>query len=153
MKEYLMNIAGAIIITVFAEVMLPDKWSKYVKIITGLIIISAIASPVKDKINFDIKAFFDEGEQYVKTGEEYSAGLIKTELEKRINEDCAYRIMEEYKKDITVTTKVEINDKNEITGVLLMEIEGDELGSDALGRIYEIYAPKEVIVNGNKKSE
>jgi len=152
MREYLMNIAGAIIITVFSEVMLPDKWSKYVKIITGLIIISAIASPIKDRINFDISAFFDEGEQYVKTGEEYSQNLIKAELEKRINEDCAQRIMEEYSKKISVRTRVATNSKNEITGVLLMEIEGDELSTAALERIDEIYAPQEVIVNGNQKS-
>ena len=60
--------------------------------------------------------------------------------------------MEEYSKKISVRTRVATNSKNEITGVLLMEIEGDELSTAALERIDEIYAPQEVIVNGNQKS-
>ena len=152
MRNYLMNIAGAIIITVFAEIMLPDKWSKYVKIITGIIIISAIASPVKDKINFDISAFVDEGEKYVKAGEEYSNELILSELEKNINSDCKQRIYEEFGVDAEVVCKIEVNEENEIVGVLEMRLEGNGISSSVINRIYEIYTPQEVIVNGIKKS-
>ena len=75
-KEYLMNIAGAVIITVFAEVLLPDKWNKYIKIITGLIIISAIAAPIKEKINFDISDYSADIEDLQTDGEEYSKRLV-----------------------------------------------------------------------------
>lgn len=149
MRAYLMNIAGAVIITVFADVLLPDKWNKYIKIITGLIIISAIASPVKSKINFDISRFFRESEQLQLQGEDYSKQLIKTELASRINSDCEQRLKDEFNITADVSCSLFVNDYSEITGVDTIEITAKNINSEIIARINEIYAPKEVIVNGD----
>ena len=149
MRTYLMNLAGAIIVTAFSDVLLPDKWSKYVKIITGLIIISAIASPVKDKINFDISSFFLESGQLNQQGEEYSKKLVANELEKKINEDCELRILEEFNIDADVRCKIEVNEKNEIVGIEEINIIAQNVGKEVVSRINEVYAPKEVRINGN----
>lgn len=148
MREYLMNIAGAVIITVFAEVLLPYNWSKYVKIITGLIIISAIATPLKDKINFDISQFFDESEEYRIEGEEYSRELVRRELSDKINADCEQRLLDEFNLNADVKCEIEINENEEITGVKSIEIIAEEVGDGVIYRINEIYAPREVTVNG-----
>lgn len=149
MRDYLMNIAGAVIITVFADILLPDKWNKYVKIITGLIIISAIASPVKNKINFDISRFFRESEQIQLQGEDYSKQLMKKELTDRINTDCEQRLKDEFNIPAIVSCKLSINEYNEITGVDIIEITAKGIDSKVIDRLNEIYAPKEVMVYGN----
>ena len=149
MRTYLMNLAGAIIVTAFSDVLLPDKWSKYVKIITGLIIISAIATPVKDKINFDISSYLSESEQLSQQGEEYSKKLVANELERKINEDCELRILEEFNIDSKVLCTISINEKNEITGIEEINIIAQNVGKEVVSRINEVYAPKEVRINGN----
>ena len=71
MKEYLMRIVGAVLICVFTDMALPDKWSKYIKIITGLIIISTIASPLERPLNLNFTKYFKESEKLEIDGEEY----------------------------------------------------------------------------------
>lgn len=148
-KEYLMNIAGAVIITVFAEVLLPDKWNKYIKIITGLIIISAIAAPIKEKINFDISDYSTDIEDLQTDGEEYSKRLVIDELCERISTDCEERLSEEFGISAEAECRISVNESNEITGVEAIEITGENISEKAVERIKEIYAPQEVIANGN----
>lgn len=147
-KEYLMNIAGAVVITVFAEILLPDKWNKYIKIITGLIIISAIAAPVKERINFDISNYFTDTKALQTEGEDYSKRLIEEELCQRINTDCEERLSEEFGIATKVKCRISVNESNEITGVEAIEITGKNISQRAVERIKEIYAPQEVISNG-----
>ena len=149
MKGYLMNISGAVIISVFAEILLPGKWSKYIKIITGLIIISAIASPIKEKINFDISSYYKEVETLQTDATEYKQSLVAAELAKRVNDDCENRLLEEFGINVNVECDISVNEDNQITGVKTVKISGGKISDKAVERIKEIYAPQEVITNGN----
>lgn len=147
MKIYLMKIVGAVLICVFTDIALPEKWSKYIKIITGLIVISTIASPLEKPLNLNFKEYFKVSEQLEKTGEEYQISLIKEEFEKTISTDIKNRIYDEFKKEISADVIVSLNDENKISGINKIELTG-EINDKILNRINEIYAPKEIFSDG-----
>ena len=45
MKEYIITIIGATLLSAMAGIIAPEKWRSYVQVITGLVIISCIISP------------------------------------------------------------------------------------------------------------
>ncbi len=147
MKIYLMKIVGAVLICVFTDIALPEKWSKYIKIITGLIIISTIASPLEKPLNLNFKEYFRVSEKLEKTGEEYQISLIKEEFEKNVSNDIEKRIYDEFKKEISADVIVSLNDENKISGIKKIELNGD-INDEILNRINEIYAPKEIFSDG-----
>lgn len=147
MKEYLMRIIGAVLICVFADMLLTEKWSKYIKIITGLIIISAISSPIQKPLKLDFKEYFNETKQFETDGIKYSVELIKKELEKTLENDINKRFIDEFKQDIKAEVKVSLTDENKISGVEKINLIGS-INQEMINRINEIYAPEEVFVNG-----
>ena len=146
MKAYLLNIAGAVIITVVSEILLPDNWNKYIKIITGLIIISAIAYPIRNKLNFDFSQALPGFEEISEKGEEYSSSLVHDELAKRINTDCEKRLMDEYNANVRVLCDISVSPDGGITGVKRITVKG-KIPRSAVDRIKEIYAPQEVVAD------
>lgn len=147
MKEYLMRIIGAVLICVFADMLLTEKWSKYIKIITGLIIISAISSPIQKPLKLDFKKYFNETKQFETDGIKYSVELIKKELEKTLENDINKRFIDEFKQDIKAEVEVSLNDENKISGVEKINLIGS-INQEMINRINEIYAPEEVFING-----
>ena len=147
MKEYLMRIIGAVLICVFADMLLTEKWSKYIKIITGLIIISAISSPIQKPLKLDFKEYFNETKQFETDGITYSVELIKKELEKTLENDINKRFIGEFKQDIKAEVEVSLNDENKISGVEKINLIGS-INQEMINRINEIYAPEEVFING-----
>ena len=106
MKSYLLNVICAVLISMFCNILLPKEWAKYVKIITGLIIISAILSPFNFKWSFDEFKFDTEQAEFEQEAGEYSSDLIKEELKKRIEDDAQKRILEEFNKDVRVEAEI-----------------------------------------------
>ena len=147
MKEYLMRIIGAVLIYVFADMLLTEKWSKYIKIITGLIIISAISAPFEKPLNLNFKEYFNESKKLETNGIEYSVELVKKELEKSLANDINSRFIEEFNQDIEARVDVSLNEENKISGVEKINLIG-EVNQKMVDRINEIYAPKEVLING-----
>ena len=147
MKSYLMGIFGAVLISVFTDMILPEKWSKYIKIITGLIIISTIAAPLGKTINFDFEKHFEVPKNIEFDAEEYSLSLVKEEFEKTVSNDISQRMMDEFNKEITAEVEVSVNTENKISGIQTINLIGD-VNNLMVNRINEIYAPREVMING-----
>lgn len=147
MKTYLMRIIGAVLISIFTELALPEKWDKYTKIITGLIIITSIASPLKKTLNLDFKKYFNTPEKLEVNAQEYSVSLIKEELEKTVSNDIKQRMSDEFNTDIFADVCVKINEENKISGILSINLIGN-VNDSIVDRINEIYAPEEVLING-----
>ena len=59
MKEYIITIIGATLLSAMAGIIAPEKWRSYVQVITGLVIISCIISPVTAIVKSDIFDGFD----------------------------------------------------------------------------------------------
>ncbi len=147
MKAYLMKIIGAVLICVFTDMLLTEKWSKYVKIITGLIIISAIIAPLEKPLKLDFKEYFNETNELTINGEEYRFELVKKELENSLSKDIKSRFIEEFNQDIEAQVYISLNEENKISGVKKINLIGN-INQKMIDRINEIYAPGEVLING-----
>lgn len=146
MKSFLMRIVGAVLINIFTDIALPPKWSKYTKIITGLIIISAIFTPLEKIFDIEFDDFFKAPDSLFTSADDYSVSLIKSELEARIEADIAERMKEEFDAEIAAEASVSLNEENKISGIKSIKLIG-EVNQKILERIYEIYAPEEVSVD------
>lgn len=147
MKSYLMRIIGAVLISIFTEIALPETWSKYTRIITGLIIITAIAAPLEKTFNLDFKKYFNTPQELEINAQDFSLTLIKEELEQTVEKDINQRMSDEFNKHITSEVSVQTNEENKISGILSINLIGD-VNDLMVNRIKEIYAPEEVFING-----
>ena len=147
MKNYIMSIVGAVLICIFSEMVLPDKWNKYLNIITGLIIIGAICTPLSYAFDFSIWQQINENQDFSVIAKDYSVNLVKNELEKNIKNDLEERILTEFKKETSVKVSVLTDDDNKITGIEKIILSGN-IDENIISRVNEIYAPKEIVING-----
>ena len=46
MKAYFLMILGAAVLSALASIMSPEKWRGYIRLVTGIIILSCIVSPI-----------------------------------------------------------------------------------------------------------
>lgn len=152
MRDYLLSIVGAVLIAVFTDILLPDKWNKYIKVITGLIIISTITSPLS-KFHFpDMSDYFYEAQELTKAGEDRQNELVQKELARKICDDIKYRLKEEFNINADIRVTISVNAENEITGVEKIEISGGKIDEKVKARLEEVYSPGEVIADEYKKN-
>ena len=123
----------------FAAVMAPKAWYKYVQLVTGVVILISITSPVIKPTNSDFT--FEMPSNYVNTedNEELNKNLIINELSRRIEEDIENRVKRDYNSHINAQVKILVNDKEEIEGVEEIRITEGELGEIAKQKLCEIY--------------
>lgn len=152
MKGYILRITVAILVSCLSQMIIPKGWEKYIKIITGLIIISTIASGFGLKLNLDFSDNLFDVKTVKFEGEEYKNNLIKEEFAKKINEDIEKRANDEFGVRLDADVEIDVNEENEIVGILKIELTGDNILPEVIDRIEEIYAPSEVAVNGDKKN-
>ena len=140
-----MSITGAVLTAVMADVLLPDKWRKYVRIITGLIIIATIISPLKSVTIPDISIYKKEADELSYDGEALRRSLIIEELRKNIEADICGRISDELLENVSAEVEISVNENNEITGVEKIKIKGANKVQNVKKILDEVYSPKEVI--------
>lgn len=139
MKAYIITIIGATLLAAMAGILAPEKWRGYVQIITGLVIISCIVSPVTTILKTDISGGFDTVSDSIEDGSNMQRALVTEELEKRINEDIAARMQKEFSLDVNADCEIKVNDKGEIEGVDNVYIYGGALTARARERLCEVY--------------
>lgn len=139
MKAYIISIIGATLLAAAAGILAPEKWRGFVQIITGLVIISCIISPVTAIVRSDIFEGFDSVSENIEEGETAQRDLVLKELETRINEDAAARMKKEFSLDVKVRCSIRVNDEGEIEGVDNIDVYGDTLTDRARARLCEVY--------------
>lgn len=143
MKQYIITIIGATLLSAMANILSPDKWRKYISIITGFIIISCIISPISKLLDMDIFAgvdqFYDSRTDY----ESVERDLIVSRLEEEVAADIEKRLKAEFNEDAEATVQLYINENNEIERVSKIVIKGAEKSSVKTKRLCEIYGIKE----------
>ncbi len=139
MKAYIISIIGATLLAAMAGILAPEKWRSYVRIITGLVIISCIVSPVTAIIKTDIFDGFDSVGESIEEGESIQRSLVTEELERRINEDIEARMKKEFSLDVSAECAIKVNDEGEIEGVESIYIYGDGLTERERERLCEVY--------------
>ena len=139
MKAYIITIIGATLLSAIGGVIAPEKWRGYVQVITGLVIISCIISPVAEIVNSDILSGFDSVEVNIENSENLQNDLVIEELKNRINEDISARLEKEFGLDVSATCEIKVNSEGEIEGVESVHIFGDKLTDRARDRLCEVY--------------
>ena len=100
MKEYIITIIGATLLSAMAGIIAPEKWRSYVQVITGLVIISCIISPVTAIVKSDIFDGFDSVQENIPDSSNMQTELVIEELKNRINEDIKARMEKEFKLSV-----------------------------------------------------
>ena len=139
MKQYILTVIGAAVLSSFTAILTPEKWRKYISLITGLVIISCIMTPVAKLTKTDLFSGFyaiEDSEVYEKYRQ---SKIIIDELEKNVAVDVEKRLNDEFGLKTDASVKIVTNDKNEITGIEKIRIKGDMLPSAARERLSYIY--------------
>lgn len=147
MGEYIMTLIGAGIMCAISEIISPDRWHKYIKLFTGVVIAILIISPIK---SIDMNVLDD----IAYTAESPDDSVLKREiqhsLESRINDDVSSRIKENFGCDSTVITDILSDSDGNITGISNITIKTKANRASVKKIISPIYGLDEdkVIVNG-----
>ncbi len=121
MREYIMSVIGAGLLCSVSEIISPDKWKKYIKLLTGVIITIIMLSPVK-QIDFDVVDDFRSITPEYPTDNSLLLNTVKSEFENRISEDIKERIFQKYDVNSEVVTTSETDDNGNVTGIALIQI-------------------------------
>lgn len=142
MKAYIITIIGATLLAAMAGILAPEKWRSYVQVITGLVIISCIISPVTTVVKSDIFRGFDSVEENIENSENLQAELVIEELKKRVNSDIEARMQKEFNLSVTASCEIRVNEEGAIEGVDGVRIYGNKLTDRARSRLCEVYGLK-----------
>lgn len=122
MKEYITVIVGAALLSVLADILSPEQWRKYIKIVTGFVIISVIISPVARLKNIDLFEGIDYNNTASADFTDYRSKWVAEEFEIRVENDIKERVMNDYGKKCDVDVGISINEDNMIEAVERIEI-------------------------------
>lgn len=139
MKAYIITIIGATLLSALAGIISPDKWRGYVRIITGLVIISCIISPVLKIADRDIFTGFNESFDAAAEGEDLQQRIVLDELKKRVNADIEARLKNEFNLSVKADCDIKVSDEGAIEGVREIRLSGDTLTDRAKNRLCEVY--------------
>lgn len=150
MREYIIVIASAAILSVFADMLSPEQWRKYVKIVTGFVIISVIIAPIAKIKNMDLLSEMDFENSVTINEADYSNRWVIDEFERLVEEDIRDRIKNEYGKESSVRVTVRVNNEDKIEKIENVRIDVDSPPTALAGAIAQMYGIdiSEVTVNG-----
>lgn len=140
MREYILSVATAAVISALSEVLIPKSWQKYTGLLTGALLLLTLIKPLMSFRGIDLPEFTVPEIAYT----EYdTSSEIKKALELNIEGDIKERLKTEFKTVVNADVRVSTDEDDNITGVL--EIALDIKESPKIGaRLYEIYAPGKI---------
>ena len=144
MKSYVMMIAGGALLSAFADIMVPSEWKKYVRIITGFILLAVIMSPAAriKEINLFEEHFPTDKVEYTPMPQ-----MVASELEKSISADAEERLRTQLGAGCEIDTRVRINGEGQIEAVEEMRVRTAYNDAEAVRRlISEVYGAEKVTV-------
>ena len=153
MKAYIISIAVSTVISAVVTMITPEKWSKYVGIVTGLVVTVCIAQPIINLMHADVFEGFSYNVTANKSeGEAVLYRQIKAELEKRISDDAKNRLKTEFGRACEVRVEVAMTGSGEVTGVKKISVYGDKIDAVVIGRLRDVYGAEEVGYIGPEKT-
>jgi len=135
MKEYIILIAMAAVITAVTEILAPEKWRGYIRVVTGFLVLAVLISPVKKIKNTDI---FIPQEKF-EASETTVLDVVAKELCHNVERDIEDRILTEYGKEAEATCQIDLNEEHKIKGVKRITIRIKKVPDGLLNRLKEIY--------------
>ena len=139
MKTYILTVIGAAVLSAFTTILTPEKWRKYISLITGLVIISCIMKPVAQLTKTDLFSGFNAIENTELYEEYRQSKIVIEELEKSVARDIEKRLKDEFGINAGAKVNLTVNENNEITGVKKIRITGCKINTAVKERLCYIY--------------
>ena len=152
MKAYIISVAGAAVLSAVINMLSPERWGKYIGVLTGLVVAAAIVRPVLSIIDKDVLSDIQiETGTTAETGMDVFYSELRAELESRVSGDIKERLLREFGTDSEVSVAAATEKDGRISGIDRITIHGGHLDNAAAARLYDIYDAKEVTINEHKK--
>lgn len=152
MRAYIISVAGAAVLGAVINMLSPGKWSKYISIVTGLVIAVSIGSPLISLFSSDVlSALSFSSAPASAQGTDIFYRELKQEFERRIENDVKSRVAAEFGMDVTAEAEAAADERGQITGVKKITVYGGHPDSIVIGRLREVYGAAEVITVADKK--
>lgn len=140
MREYILSVASAAVISALSEVLIPKSWQKYASLLTGALLLLTLIKPLLQIRGIELPVLDIPSISYT----EYdTSDMVKTTLEDNIAADIKERIKTEFDTDINADVAVSTDENGAITGVLEIALDIKETPNIA-ARLSEIYAPQKI---------
>jgi len=149
MKQYIITIIGATILSAIGSILTPDTMRKYVNVITGFIIISVIVAPLASLRGIDLFAGVEETGAVQTEYETVYINSVADVIRKRIEGDIKQRLHEELGVDAQVSAEIVV-EKNNIKEISQISIWGVGTQKEAAKLLMKTYMVKEVVIDGQK---
>lgn len=141
MREYMITVIGGAVLAALAHTLSPEKWTKYIKIVTGIMIVSIIVSPVSVMIHGDMFSDFEES-TYIEENLHEKAVISQTE--QKLSEDVVSRIKSELGEDITAEVILAVSDVMQVEGVDMIKVWNGQNRERIKKILTEVYSPSEI---------
>lgn len=141
MKNYVMMIAGGAVLSAFADIIVPFAWKKYIRVITGFVLLAVIINPVLKLDGIDMISDIPIPEV------DYTPmpNMVAEQLEKNICEDIQTRLKDEFGIDAQAEASVSINSDGLIDSVDEIRVYASCKNSDAVkARLGEVYGARSI---------
>ena len=135
MREYIILVAMASIISAIVDILSPENWRKYIRIVTGFLILAVLISPVAKFKNIEI---FNSQESF-QASEIPTRDLVVAELQKRVERDIEERILVEFKREATAIAELDIDSEHRIRGVKRIRLSLKKAPDGLRERLLEVY--------------
>lgn len=146
MKAYIIQIIGGALLAVFADIFSPAEWKKYIGVITGIILITIIITPLAKLKNTNVLSSYRSFDTETQVrGEEIYSDMLKKEFSENLALDIKERVKDEFSKEVSVEVSVEMNEKGGIKKITKIVLHGIEPNKEICGRISYIYNVDEVV--------
>ena len=149
MKQYIITIIGATLLSAIGSILTPDTMRKYVSVITGFIIISVIVAPLASLRGIDLFAGVEEISAVQAEYESVYINSVADVIRKRIEGDIKQRLHEELGVDAQVSAEVVVENNN-IKEISQICVTGVGTQKQTAKMLMETYKVKEVVIDGQK---
>ena len=149
MKQYIITIIGATLLSAIGSILTPDTMRKYVSVITGFIIISVIVAPLASLRGIDLFAGVEEFGAVQAEYESIYINSVADVIKKRIEGDIKQRLHEELGVDAQVSAEVVVENNN-IKEISQICVTGAGTQKQTVKMLMETYKVKEVVIDGQK---
>lgn len=144
MRSYIIMVAGAALLSAFSDMISPQSWRKYTKIVTGLIVLAVLLTPILKIKDADLFEGFSFDEQAVQSDRNIKA--VAEELKHKVEEDAMARIKMEYNTETDITAEIKTDDDGKIICIEKMYVHADKNESKIRKRLAEVYGVEETEV-------
>lgn len=140
MKEYIITVAAAALVAALTDILSPEEWGKYIKIVVGFLILSIVLTPVAKLKNAELSLPVPDSE----ITDAPLRDKVTVQFEQNVAADIEERVKKEFGIDCAAAVQLDVDENRNIAGVKSILIAAHKNPPKMVERIREIYGCSEV---------